>query len=174
MVVVILIIVFVIAAAAIAVAVTVLRSIGKDDRNIDIHMSGGADLKKGFISHDNNFFKGVTGEMDETVAFGRNYRNDSFGKEIKLINLITSDTDTVYLRPEIIMGRMEGKGVFMIRDSAVSKKHCRLFFDEDGIFIEDLNSLNHTFLNGQIINGTQKVNCEDIIKLGSTKYKLMF
>jgi len=52
---------------------------------------------------------------------------------------------------------------------SVSGHHCRLTRDETGFLLEDLNSTNGTFLNGERIRGAVRVNLTvtDTIHLGS-------
>jgi len=38
----------------------------------------------------------------------------------------------------------------VIRASDVSKRHCQIILETDRVLIEDLNSVNGTFLNGEL------------------------
>ena len=52
---------------------------------------------------------------------------------------------------------------------SVSGHHCRLTLDETGFVLEDLNSTNGTFVNGERIRGAVRVRlmATDTIHLGS-------
>lgn len=39
----------------------------------------------------------------------------------------------------------------------ISRQHCQIIQTNKGYYIEDLNSLNHTFVNGEILTGGQRV-----------------
>ncbi len=60
------------------------------------------------------------------------------------------------LNKKLTMGR-SSKNTICIKDKFVSKFHLQIFEDKGSYFIEDLNSANGTFLNGEKI--------EDIIEL---------
>jgi DNA-directed RNA polymerase subunit RPC12/RpoP len=71
------------------------------------------------------------------------------------------------VKNEIIVGRQVGKDDFLIDDSykEVSRRHCRILRKADGIYIEDLNSANGTFVNGKEVV-IKKVSNKDLITLG--------
>lgn len=48
----------------------------------------------------------------------------------------------------------------------VSSSHCKIYFDGTNYFIEDMGSTNHTFVNGQIINGRTPIFPSSMITLG--------
>ncbi|HVL14668.1 MAG TPA: SpoIIE family protein phosphatase, partial [Gemmata sp.] len=47
-----------------------------------------------------------------------------------------------------VLGRISADCHIVIVDRSVSKRHARVYRDDETYFIEDLNSRNHTFLNG--------------------------
>ncbi|MGC9004665.1 MAG: FHA domain-containing protein [bacterium] len=79
------------------------------------------------------------------------------GKEIP----ITTD--------EFLIGRKEGD--LLLPNPYVSARHCKIYLEESGAFIEDLGSTNGTFLNGEEIERGKKVALEDgaMIEIGGTK-----
>jgi len=54
---------------------------------------------------------------------------------------------------EIVVGRSSDLEMVLVEDM-VSRKHARIFWDEDQICIEDLGSTNGTFVNGEKIKQT--------------------
>jgi pSer/pThr/pTyr-binding forkhead associated (FHA) protein len=54
-------------------------------------------------------------------------------------------------------------------EKKISRRHASLFWDEnrEEIFLEDLNSLNGTFLNGELISKPFRVKDKDRIQIGS-------
>lgn len=57
----------------------------------------------------------------------------------------------------------------VISDSSVSRFHLELFYDEEGnVFLTDLNSTNGTFVNGNRVKGSIKLQTYDIVKLGKS------
>lgn len=168
----VLIIVLLIALLALAVVVIVLRSFNSSSENVEIHMSGGADLKRGYVSSDNNYFKGLSGEQIQTVVLDQNKKNrDYVGREIILCERMTSYEYRLNLCTEIVVGRSPVDGVFAVRDVSVSKKHCRIFDGGDGnVYIDDLNSLNHTYLNDEQIKSPRPLSSGDEIRIGNTRF----
>lgn len=70
-------------------------------------------------------------------------------------------------QPEIIIGR-DLRSAIVINDVEVSRSHCRLSTYENGIYIEDLNSTNGTFINGEKITKSSLITAGDILKIGET------
>lgn len=56
--------------------------------------------------------------------------------------------------------------------SNVSKAHSRVYRADKGIYIEDLNSLNGTFLNGAAVNKGMILSNDDIIDIGQVKMRI--
>ena len=57
----------------------------------------------------------------------------------------------------------------VINDSTVSSEHLEVFKDDEGnVFITDLNSSNGTFVNGKRVVGSEKLNQNDIVKVGNS------
>jgi ABC transport system ATP-binding/permease protein len=67
---------------------------------------------------------------------------------------------------ELMIGRIEPAGL-VISDSEVSRRHARLLFRQEKYFLEDLGSINGTFLNGQRISGECPLTNGDEILIGS-------
>jgi len=74
-------------------------------------------------------------------------------------------------KDEILIGREVEKGEFLIDNQYVSigRKHARIIRKPDGIYIEDLDSANGTFVNGKSVN-LKKINASDKIMLGGVNY----
>jgi len=83
--------------------------------------------------------------------------------------LILEGKEVPITKEEFLIGRKEGD--LVIPNPYVSHKHCKIYVEESGAFIEDLSSTNGTFLNGEKIESGQKVSLEDgaIIEIGGTK-----
>ena len=67
---------------------------------------------------------------------------------------------------ELVIGR-EDAGL-TIEDSEMSRKHAVIRPRDDALEIEDLGSLNGTFVNGAKIEGATRISGGDTIKLGVT------
>ena len=71
---------------------------------------------------------------------------------------------------EYILGR-GGDLPNPIRDLDVSRHHAKLNAQRDGWWLEDLNSANGTWLNGDILEGPQRLRTGDEIKVGQTRIR---
>lgn len=67
----------------------------------------------------------------------------------------------------IVLGRSRSSGQIAITDGQISANHCRIFFKEDRMEIEDLDSKNGTYLNGIRIEKSE-VFVGDEIRIGET------
>ena len=72
---------------------------------------------------------------------------------------------------EIIIGKSPGKGNFVVdaRYVDVSRQHAKIVRTSDGIYIEDLNSTNYTYVNDIAVK-KKKVIISDVISLGGNNY----
>ena len=72
---------------------------------------------------------------------------------------------------EILIGREVAKGEYLIgkQYTAVGRRHARIIRNPDGVYIEDLNTANGTFVNGQSVN-RKLLKPSDKIMLGGVDY----
>lgn len=78
-------------------------------------------------------------------------------------------------RAEMTLGR-DVKNDLVINDAEVSRQHIKFTEQATGYQIEDLNSTNGTFINGQRVTGTVLLRPGDVIGMGDTvevEYKLV-
>lgn len=67
----------------------------------------------------------------------------------------------------IILGREEnGCDIVIKGDKSISRKHCRFFCQGGFCYVEDLQSVNHTFLNGAMVESPQRIQAGDHLKFG--------
>ncbi|MBX7044255.1 MAG: FHA domain-containing protein [Ignavibacteria bacterium] len=67
---------------------------------------------------------------------------------------------------EVIIGRGNDNDI-VVSDGSVSTRHAKIFLDNGEVFIEDLRSMNGTFVNGKRIYGKTEIKASDRINLGS-------
>jgi pSer/pThr/pTyr-binding forkhead associated (FHA) protein len=70
---------------------------------------------------------------------------------------------------EAVVGRSHGNTV-RIPSAEVSRQHCRLYLNEGLVTVEDLGSVNGTFLNGQRIQEGEVVRPGDNIEVGPVRF----
>lgn len=69
-----------------------------------------------------------------------------------------------------ILGRSAEQCCMVIEnEKSVSRKHCQFSCHEDGWYVEDLGSHNHTILNGNVITSPMAVKAGDRLNLGAVK-----
>jgi pSer/pThr/pTyr-binding forkhead associated (FHA) protein len=75
---------------------------------------------------------------------------------------------------EVIIGRQVAKGEFLVEDKykSVSRSHAKIIRKKDGLYIEDLDSANGTYVNGIRVR-SKKVGLSDVISLGGAKYYIV-
>lgn len=92
---------------------------------------------------------------------------------LKLINRLDSlpfkIKDHYSIVDGISLGR-NGDNVIVIKDPFVSKFHLQIVKDEEEFFLEDLNSANGTFLNGEKVLDAIKLNNGDKITIGNIEF----
>lgn len=163
-----------IAVLAVFVVLIFLGALKSSSKNVDIHISGGADIKRGYMSYDNNFFKGLSGELVKTNVLNQDMRsNNHYVRTLVLINQLTSQHYNLTLNPDIVLGRSEVDGGFIVQDVSVSKEHCKLIYDGRDVYIEDLHSTNHTFINETRVRTAQKINTGDVLRIGNTRFEIV-
>ena len=75
---------------------------------------------------------------------------------------------------EIIIGKEVQKGNYVVdaKYSSVSRKHAKIVRKNDGIYIEDLDSTNYTYVNGIAVK-SKKVTLNDRISLGGINHYIL-
>ena len=91
--------------------------------------------------------------------------------EVKLV-VIKGSTKTREVRlrgAEVIVGRQRGCGL-RIPSALVSRRHCRIRLQGSSVTIEDLKSVNGSFLNGVRVYGTEQVRPGDRLEIGPVTF----
>ncbi|MGW8258111.1 MAG: FHA domain-containing protein [Thermoguttaceae bacterium] len=72
---------------------------------------------------------------------------------------------------EFLIGRGEGCNLRPASDR-VSRKHCAILRQEGRVTVIDLNSTNHTFVNGEQITGEHELKNGDRLKVGMLEFEV--
>lgn len=95
------------------------------------------------------------------------------GVYLKLLNRLDDLpyklNDSYSIEEEISLGRHNDNDI-VLKDPYISKHHFRIVKDENEYFIEDLNSSNGTYVNGERIIDVKKLTYGDIIKVGNIEF----
>lgn len=76
-------------------------------------------------------------------------------------------------QPTAVLGRSHGNAV-RIPSPEVSRKHCRLLLSGGLVMIEDLDSVNGTFLNGERLAAVEVVRPGDQIEVGPVTFTVEY
>lgn len=157
------------------VVILLAVNLGKDHSSHQrIFLSGGsyAGEYQGAVYHQ---LLDDMNEMDDTVVQGKQIVTSSFSFiYIRLYQLYTGKCYDSYLENVLQIGRGSAASdapALILDDPMVSKKHCMLYRRGDQIMIQDLESLNHTYVNGCRIEGAVPINHGDQLSLGKSKYQ---
>src|SRR5262245_49375776 len=74
-------------------------------------------------------------------------------------------------KPVTIIGRAHGNAV-RIPSAQVSRQHCRLRLADGVLQVEDLGSVNGTFLNGKRVVGREPVRPGDQLDIGPVRFSV--
>lgn len=69
----------------------------------------------------------------------------------------------------LTLGR-KGDNHIVVKDPYVSKEHFQIIEDEEEYYLEDINSANGTYLNGERIFDVMKLKDGDIIRVGKIEF----
>ena len=98
------------------------------------------------------------------------------GSKLFSVELIHTDengnvsTVNIEIANEIILGRSKRCDI-QLDDEEVSREHCKIRRQNSQLFAEDLNSTNHTLLNGQIIIAPVELSIGDTLEIGAQKIR---
>ena len=96
-------------------------------------------------------------------------RKPSVARKRTLVGSLTPDDrpDSVYplLDAEYTIGRTPDNGI-VLADGSVSAKHARIERTAEGFVLEDLQSRNGTFVNGEKLEGKRLLADGDLIRVG--------
>lgn len=68
----------------------------------------------------------------------------------------------------VTIGRLPDNTIMLGDDPQVSRHHAQLSNDNGQYYITDLNSTNGTYVNGNLVRGTRKLQMRDVVRLGNT------
>ena len=99
--------------------------------------------------------------------------------QIWLFNLRTEETISVEFIDQLWLGRIESNGnrnnMLAIRgDSKISRKHCLICHRGNSLYVQDMNSSNHTYLNGQRVTEAATLRNGDVLRIGDTEMKVKY
>lgn len=122
-----------------------------------------------------SYFQGFMADRGFTVRV-RDGKQGTW--KIVLEDLDTGAQRMFQFNRELYIGRTPAKDSSQVKfvlsgDVSVSGSHCRLFEMSDRLVIEDLNSRNHTFLNGIMIQQPTEIPIWAQIRVGNSTFRVL-
>ena len=128
-------------------------------------------VKELVVCEELSYGKSANGE-DSTEEFGKTIYIEE--KEEKCHGLYTAKGELVieFEKFPFLVGKRKEDVDYVLADYSASRVHARFLSQEDGIYIEDLNSTNGTFKNGLRMQPYEKRKLEavDEIRLGKSVF----
>ncbi len=75
--------------------------------------------------------------------------------------------------PKFLIGRAEECHV-RVNSDAISRRHCAITLEEDDVKIRDLGSRNGTYVNGVRIDGPQRIQMGDQLRVGPLEFLVTY
>jgi two-component system cell cycle response regulator len=72
---------------------------------------------------------------------------------------------------QALIGRRADKVQVWIDDASVSREHCRIDFHGTKAYVTDLGSLNHTYINDQMIIQSAEMTHGDMLRVGNVRLR---
>ncbi len=105
--------------------------------------------------------KGIdTTSLDDSIYLKLINRKDSLPFKVK---------EYYSLEGEIFLGR-GNENQIILKDPYISKKHLKIVEDEGNYYLEDLNSANGTYLNGDRVMDVVELKNGDRIRVGQVEF----
>jgi len=161
--------VFIVLTAIIMILIIIILISSRKKKNMNNKIDNNNSMGIGpIMESDNRTEVLVNNNSTEQKKTGTQYL---FAPEKKIrIKLKDKSNNKIYdksLDDILTIGRNKDKNVIAIyNEPTVSGQHCKIYLEGAEVFIEDNNSSNHTFVNGNKIDKPTVLRTGDIITLG--------
>lgn len=80
------------------------------------------------------------------------------------------------LKDYFVIGKEDGCDGCIKSNVAISRRHCALERVDGSLYVSDLGSLNHTYVNGRMLESGEKakVNDHDILRIADMDFEIIF
>lgn len=135
------------------------------------------DIKVGKRKTTNTIQKNTT--QKNTTQKTNDSTKKASGSNIRGLEVLTSMDEAklkvgsvIPMATAITLGRKENNTV-VLNDRFVSSYHAKIYLKNREYYLEDLQSTNGTYVNENKIEGNIRLNVNDIIRFGSTAFKVI-
>lgn len=108
-----------------------------------------------------------------TTAWYRERRNSPFVGKLEILSSMCGFSKGQVFkigRTGLTLGRGKGNDI-TVADSFASQEHARFFLKNNEVWLEDLNSTNGSWVNGERLNGPIQLVPGDFLKIGSISFQ---
>lgn len=164
-----IVIIIIAAAVLIIAAVLILVMLLKDRNKNNMTGSGGVDLNHDLLELQRKL-NAQSGLHSGTLVVQTNR------VKISVYNCRNNTETVAYVINELVFGRRPSDQIndpsayFITDDPMVSGRHFRIINRSNVLYAEDLNSSNHTYLNGYRLDQRTPLTGNDEIEAGQTKF----
>ncbi len=95
------------------------------------------------------------------------------GMKLKILEPSSQKNQVFTLENETTIGRSMGCTIPLQNDTYVSHQHARIFQRDAKLWLEDTNSTNGTFLNGEKLSSPAIIKKGDRVKIGETLFEVI-
>ncbi len=131
------------------------------------------DLKNDFI--DNSVKKDDSQDVEHTMLLSDYFEKSTKSKNIKMTYCGEDNLEDIYIdKLPCIVGSMSEHCNYVINSKIVSHIHMCILKIENMYYIEDMNSTNGTYLNGErlIANERKEIKKDDLVLVATLPYKV--
>lgn len=138
-------------------------------------VKNGVDVKKQVLGGEKGEY--FTGNLEERGTRYVNLAIPSY--RVVFDNLNTRERLCMKFTRQMWIGRADGdsneKGKLKLSgDEKISRNHCMIYENGGILYLQDLNSRNHTYLNGKVITDIVCLQNGDVIQVGDTQLRLQY
>ena len=143
---------------------------------LSITVKGGVDVNQQIYGDKKgSYFQGSIPAQDQTVLVDSGHKYNWY---LCLENTATGQQYPFVFGYMLLIGRTpktspEEVKLVLSEDVSVSGNHCRIFEMAERLVIEDLNSRNHTFLNGYMIQQPTELPMWGSIRVGQSTLRVI-
>lgn len=145
-------------------------------------------MNNGISNHERNvrmtegapvgsFDMGGFADNESTVILD-NMGGAQIAKRLRIIDQMNNRIFEKEIVDEVIIGRTnvmhQSNFIAIEYDNSLSKQHCKVICMNGRYFIEDVGSMNHTFVRNTMVNGRVEIQSGEIIGIGQRMFKVEF
>lgn len=141
-----------------------------------VFVQNGIDIRQQMPGHGKGeYFAGNTANIGTVLVNGQVRP----GWTIVFYNLATRERSQYHFAGQMTIGRAADADETHVKmvipgDGEISKNHCMIYEYEGKLCVADLNSKNHTYLNGVRLDAPAFLATGDMIRVGKKEFRVDF